>query len=416
MHTSRGVVTDPIMQLIQTDVTIFGPTANCLDGILTRIERPAPCTQQTKEKPLMGNIAIVGAGNVGQAIAGHMVLLGHTVQMFSRWEKDFEAIIANDGIDLSGEVEGHAEKPLLTTDLGEAVTGADVVIVAAPAFAHAYLSEQLARVLTPEQLVVFQPSVLGSAVELTRHFALAQRTPCLIAETATSLYTCRLRGPAQVYIGAIKQEVHLASIPYTKTQNALDRLHHYFGDRYVPGADTLSVGLANCNAIYHVPPSVLNIKTVEDGDALPLHTLVTPRVAEVINALDEERIALAEALGIQTISFWEFLASAYGVTEGSYVERVVQGYGRQAFPEPDSLTHRYFTEDIPFGLVIWSSLAKQIGLSLPITDSFIKLSGIICGTDFEADGRTADVLGLEGLDAAAIRTAFLDGVTSLVKS
>jgi len=362
----------------------------------------------------MGSIAIVGAGNVGQAIAGHMVLVGHDVRLFSRWEKDFEAIIANDGIDLSGDVEGHAGKPLLTTDLREAVTGADVVIVAAPAFAHAYLSEHLATLLEPDQLVVFQPSVLGSAVELTRHFALAQRTPCLIAETATSLYTCRLRGPAQVFIGAIKQAVHLAAIPHASTRTVLDRLSHYFGNSYVPGSDTLSVGLANCNAIYHVPPAVLNIKTVEDGDSLPLHTLVTPRVAEVIHALDQERLALAAALGVETISFWEFLESAYGVTEGTYVERVVQSYGRQAFPEPDSLTHRYFTEDIPFGLVIWSSLAKQIGLPLPLTDSFIKVSGIICGTDFEAAGRTADILGLEGLDAEAIRAAFLDGVTPLV--
>ncbi|WP_311212585.1 MULTISPECIES: NAD/NADP octopine/nopaline dehydrogenase family protein [unclassified Arthrobacter] len=362
----------------------------------------------------MGSIAIVGAGNVGQAITGHMVLQGHDVRLFSRWEKDFEAIIANNGIDLSGDVEGHANKPTLTTDLDDAIVGADVVIVAAPAFAHAYLSERLAALLEPEQLVVFQPSVLGSSVELARHFALAQRTPCLIAETPTSLYTCRLRGPAQVFIGAIKQAVHLATIPHASSQDALDRLSHYFGDRYIAGSDTLSVGLGNCNAIYHVPPAVLNIKTVEDADARPHHTLVTPRVAEVINALDQERLALAEALGVKTPSFWEFLESAYGVTEGTHVERIVQGYGRQAFPEPDSLTHRYFTEDIPFGLVIWSSLAKQIGLPLPLTDSFIKISGLICGTDFEAEGRTADVLGIEGLDAAAIKEAFLNGVTPLV--
>lgn len=362
----------------------------------------------------MGSIAIVGAGNVGQAMAGHMIILGHDVRLFSRWERDFEAIIANNGINLSGDVEGHAKKPALTTDLSGAVVGADIVIVAAPAFAHSYLSEQLAKLLEPEQLVVFQPSVLGSAVELARQFALAQRTPCLIAETATSLYTCRLRGPAQVFIGAIKNAVHLATIPHTASQAALDRLSHYFGNRYVAGSDTLSVGLGNCNAIYHVPPAVLNIKTVEDGDRLPHHTLVTPRIAEVINALDEERIVLAGALGVSTLSFWEFLESAYGVTEGTYVERVVQGYGRQAFPEPDSVKHRYFAEDIPFGLVIWSSLARQIGLSLPLTDSFIKVSGIICGTDFEAEGRTAGVLGLEGLDAAAIKAAFLNGATPLV--
>jgi opine dehydrogenase len=344
-------------------------------------------------------------------MAGHMTLLGHEVRLYSRWDRDFEAINSTGGIELSGDVEGRAAKPVLTTDLETAVKGADTIVVAAPAFAHAYLSERLAALLEPDQLVVFQPSVLGSSLELARHFASVRREPCLIAETPTSLYTCRLRGPAKVFIGAIKQAVQLATIPHTSCEKALARLRPYFGNRYVAGTDTLSVGLGNCNAIYHVPPAVLNIKTVEDSDKLPQHTLVTPRVAEVINALDEERLSLADALGVKTHSFWQFLATAYGVTEGTYVDRIIQGYGRQAFPEPDSLTHRYFTEDIPFGLVTWSSLAKQIGLPLPLTDAFIRISGILCDADFNATGRTARVLGLVGSDSSSIKEAFLNGVT-----
>lgn len=358
----------------------------------------------------MGSIAIIGAGNVGQAIAGHMSLQGHDVRLFDRWGHDLEPIKANDsGIDLFGEVEGHGKPSILTTDLTEAVKGAHVVIVATPAFAHAYISKELAAVLEPAQLVLFQPGVLGSGVELARMFALAGRTPCLIAETPTSLYTCRLREPANVYIGAIKQAVPLAAVPSADTPQALTVLGAYFGKRYVSGGDTLAVGLTNCNPIYHVPPAVLNFKTVEDADRQPQHTLVTPRIAEVIDALDRERLSLADALGVKSTSFWGFLNIAYGVSEGSFVERIVQGYGRQAFPEPDSVEHRYFTEDIPFGLVIWSSLAAQIGLSMPLTDSFIALSNTLCGRDFVADGRTAEALGLHDAHVASIRAAFIDG-------
>ncbi|GLV74501.1 NAD/NADP octopine/nopaline dehydrogenase family protein [Streptomyces hygroscopicus] len=358
----------------------------------------------------MGSIAILGAGNVGQAIAGHMSFKGHHVRVFDRWGRDLEPIEANDGIDMTGDVEGHGTPSVLTTDLAHAVSGAEVVIVAAPAFAHAYLSRELASVLEPDQLVLFQPGVLGSGVELARMFAIAGRRPCLIAETPTSLYTCRLRRPAHVYIGAIKHAVPLAAVPSADTPRALDILRPYFDDRYVPGEDTLTVGLNNCNPIYHVPPAVLNFKTVEDADGHPLHTLVTPRIAEVIDALDRERLALADALQVKAASFWDFLDTAYGVTEGSFVERVVQGYGRQGFPEPDSIRHRYFTEDIPFGLVIWSSLAAQIGLSLPLTDAFVALSGPLCGQDFVAGGRTARSLGLLGSDVHGIRAAFIDGV------
>jgi len=356
----------------------------------------------------MGSIALIGAGNVGQAIAGHMSLLGHDVRIFDRWGEDLKPIRDNGGIDLVGDVEGRGEPAVLTTDLKEAIDGAQVIVVAAPAYAHAYISGELAQTVEPTQLVLFQPGVLGSGVELGRKVADAGRLPCVVAETPTSLYTCRLRSPAHVYIGAIKNSVPLAAVPSADTPKALQILNEFFGERYIAGADALSVGLSNCNPIYHVPPAVLNFKTVEDADRHPLHTLVTPRIAEVIDQLDRERLALAEALGIESASFWNFLSTAYGVVDGTFVERIVQGYGRQAFPEPDSVRHRYFTEDVPFGLVTWSSLANEVGLSLPLVDSFVTLSSSLCGQDFVADGRTAESLGLQGAGVAGIRRAFIE--------
>ncbi|MGV9801967.1 NAD/NADP octopine/nopaline dehydrogenase family protein [Mycobacterium sp. NPDC003449] len=358
----------------------------------------------------MGTIAVIGAGNVGQAIAGHMALLGHDSRIFDRWGRDLDPIKANDGIDLVGDVEGHGKPSLSTTDLKAAVEHAEIIIVATPAFAHPYISEALADVLEPRQLVVFQPGVLGSAVELSRMFALARRTPCLIAETSTSLYTCRMRGPATVYIGAIKHSIHIAAVPRSATPQALRIASTYFGDRYVDGQDTLAVGLSNSNPIYHVPPTVLNFKTVEDADCHPLHSLVTPRIGDVVDAMDKERLGLADALGAEVSSFWGFLNDAYGVSEGTFVDKIRQGYGRQGFPEPDSVTHRYFTEDVPFGLVIWQSLATAIGMKLPLVDAFITLSNVLCGRDFVAEGRTVQSLGLEGAAVHDIRAAFTDGL------
>ncbi|MFE9069108.1 hypothetical protein [Streptomyces violaceusniger] len=54
--------------------------------------------------------------------------------------------------------------------------------------------------------------------------------------------------------------------------------------------------------------------------------------------------------------------------------------------------------------------SAQIGLALPLTDSFIALSGPLCGQDFVAGGRTAQKLGLLGSDVGGIRAAFIDGV------
>ncbi|MFI2636281.1 NAD/NADP octopine/nopaline dehydrogenase family protein [Streptomyces collinus] len=301
---------------------------------------------------------------------------------------------------------------MLTTDLRAAVDGAQVVVVAVPAFAHAFISKELAAVLEPSQLVLTQPGVLGSGVEHARMFALAGRKRCLIAETPTSLYTCRLREPAHVYIGAIKNSVPLAAVPSTDTPEALAILGTYFGERYVSGGDGLSVGLFNCNPIYHVPPLVLNCKTVEDSDRRPQHTLVTPRIAEVIDALDRERLSLAHALGVEATSFWDFLTSAYGVTDGTFVERIVQGYGRQAFPEPDSVHHRYFTEDIPFRAGHLEPAGRQDRPLHAPDRLFITLSNTLCGRDFVAHGRTAESLGLLGSHVGSIRAAFGNSIAA----
>lgn len=357
----------------------------------------------------MGTIAVIGAGNVGQTIAGHMTLEGHSVRMYSVWDREFDPIRDRGGIELFGDVEGRAMPALLTTDIEAAVARAEVIVVAAPAFAHPGLSASLAQVLTPEQLVVFQPTVLGSGVELCRQFALEKRRPSLIAESATSLYTCRLKEPARVYVGAIKDSIRVSSLPNSRTQEVVDRLTPFFGKHYVAAADSLAVGLSNSNPIYHVPPAVLNFKTVEDADRLPQHTLVTPRIAEAIEALDQERLSLSSTLHTDTTGFWQFLADAYGVTEGSFVDRVVQGYGRQAFPEPDSLTHRYFTEDIPFGLVVWSSIGNEVGVKMPLTDGFIAISSVLCGVDFNETGRTVDSLGLAGAGVDDILEVFRHG-------
>lgn len=357
----------------------------------------------------MGTIAVIGAGNVGQTIAGHMTLKGHSVRMYSAWDREFDPIQDRGGIELFGEINGRAMPEMLTTDIATAVTGAGVVVVAAPAFAHPGLSASLAQVLEPDQLVVFQPTALGSGVELSRQFVLENRPPSLIAESATSLYTCRLKEPARVYVGAVKDSIRISSLPNSRTQEVVQRLASFFGEHYSPAVDSLAVGLSNSNPIYHVPPAVLNFKTVENADRLPQHTLVTPRIAEAIEALDQERLALSSTLHTDTTGFWQFLADAYGVTEGSFVDRVVQGYGRQAFPEPDSLTHRYFTEDIPFGLVVWSSIGNEVGVKMPLTDGFIAISSVLCGVDFKETGRTVDSLGLTGAGVDEILEVFRHG-------
>jgi len=71
--------------------------------------------------------------------------------------------------------------------------------------------------------------------------------------------------------------------------------------------------------------------------------------------------------------------------------------------EPLGFEHRYLTEDVEIGLVLWSSLGRELGVPTPLSDALIALAGTVLGRDLRATGRTLESLGLAGLDAAALR-------------
>ena len=66
------------------------------------------------------------------------------------------------------------------------------------------------------------------------------------------------------------------------------------------------------------------------------------------------------------------------------------------------LNTRYVTEDVPYALVLASSLGRTTGVPTPVVDGLIEVSSAMLGRDFRAEGRTLATLGLDGLDAAGL--------------
>ena len=64
---------------------------------------------------------------------------------------------------------------------------------------------------------------------------------------------------------------------------------------------------------------------------------------------------------------------------------------------PNSVEHRYFTEDIPVGTVVRYNLAKKFGIEVPTIESLIRLGSLSCKRDFLKEGRSLKELGTEDL-------------------
>ena len=87
---------------------------------------------------------------------------------------------------------------------------------------------------------------------------------------------------------------------------------------------------------------------------------------------------------------------------------------------PDQLITRYFTEDVPTGLVPISSLGAFLNVQTPTIESIIYLTSLLCGMEFKKIGRTIQKLELydyfvDHLNNIRIREQEKEGIFSIEK-
>lgn len=64
---------------------------------------------------------------------------------------------------------------------------------------------------------------------------------------------------------------------------------------------------------------------------------------------------------------------------------------------PNHVKNRYLTEDIAYGLVLWSSLGREIDVPTPNIDAIVVIASTILERDFFEEGLTIDELGKDKL-------------------
>jgi opine dehydrogenase len=124
---------------------------------------------------------------------------------------------------------------------------------------------------------------------------------------------------------------------------------------------------------------------------------VTPSVGRVLEAVDNEKIAIAKALKITPRPLNHLLREYYGAEGSSLFEVIRNTNAYKDVKAPSTMQMRYLTEDVPHGLVPIASIGDMIGVSAPTMKSVIKLASVVNGVDYWREGRTVEKLGLSGL-------------------
>jgi len=124
------------------------------------------------------NIAILGGSHGGFATAADLALAGHSVRLWSRSRQTLGPLAADPTIALAAEGRGgKARLARATTELAEAVAGAEIVIAALPATSHDDLAKRLAPHVSEGQIILLTPGTLGSYAMARTLAALARRCP-----------------------------------------------------------------------------------------------------------------------------------------------------------------------------------------------------------------------------------------------
>jgi len=358
----------------------------------------------------MDTITVVGGSNGGYAAAADFADQGYEVQWYVRSPGNHEAVLSDEKVHL--RVSDHyvgrrtpgeqrvADVDGVTTDLAEAVAGADLVLVPLPTTTQEAVIEELVPAVEDGQVVVFAPGNCGSA--LFRR-ALSDTRPAadvVVAETPTLPYVTRRSGPAEATINLDAVYLPVGAFPGRDTDRAHDALSAIY-DVAEPAENALDAALTNSNACVNATPTVLNAGAIESDEiGFNIHRHgVGERMLDAVMAVDGERVRLREELGFGEphVTQEEYYRPGPETGEHFYGANAREALmSADTFSEdPPSLDDRYVHEDVRIATVLLASLGEFLGVETPTIDAVVRIAEALMGEPYGETGRTLETLGFD---------------------
>ncbi|MDJ0747877.1 MAG: NAD/NADP octopine/nopaline dehydrogenase family protein [Woeseiaceae bacterium] len=354
-------------------------------------------------------ITVLGAGAGGTAMAFDCANHGHDVRLFDfpAFPDNIAGITAAGGIHAEGDIEGFAHVVSAGHDIDEALSDAELIYVVGPAFSTAPFAEAVAGKLRSGQTVIVSPGSCGGALAFKRAAGLAVDDDSIrVAETSTLHYAVRLTEPGHIRVFLkLRAGNLLAALPGTHTDALLEMIHDVYPGME-RGSSVLQTSLQNANPIIHPAVTLANAARIEGtgGAFLFYEEGVSDATGRLIEALDNERIAIGAALDIKVLSDPEMGMRQGYMLEANYGTGYRKAPGFLGIGAQPQLDHRYLNEDVGYGLVFMSALGRQVGVATPNIDAMIRLTSVLMARDYAGEAlRTPASLGIGNLDADGLK-------------
>jgi len=351
-------------------------------------------------------VAVMGGGNGSHTIAADLSLKGLKVNMFELeiFAEQIKEVFESRQIEISGVAgQGKAQLNLVTTNIKEAIEDVEIIFIPLPGFAISTYAELLAPYLREDQFVIIMPGTLGTLEFRKILINKGNKKDIVFAEIGGLPFATRLVGPGKVKTFHIRSVCPFATLPGNQASLVYNKVKKLYPSFRVKNT-VVETGLGFLNPVLHPAGALLNAGRIEraHGDFYMYEEGMTPSVIKVIESIDRERLAIGEKMGIKLPSAVEMMVeSGYG-PKGTLWQSINGSEGLTPIKGPDSLTHRYVTEDVPYGLVVWASMGNAVGIETPTMDALIEIGSVIIGKDCWKEGRNLEKMGIEGLSLRQI--------------
>ncbi len=348
---------------------------------------------------------IIGAGMGGKGLAAQLGIDGIRLRIHDVDDAQVSGIRAAQGLHVEGRDRTFAPIETATTHLAEAVKGAAVLLVSIYGNDHPTLARQLAPLLEDGQtIVLIQGHFAGALLFRSALDRAGCEASVDVAEMDGYPYMLTVKSPDTVLMTTVKKMWQLAAMPASRTEAVLDKIGFAFPGLVAAG-NILQTAFLDLGAIFHVGGILTNVGRVEGPETYNFYEAnMVPSVCNLLEAMDAERVAVAEAFGARISDVKTWLAETYGyadmgVHEG--LQTMAHTHYRYA-PAPKSLTHRYLVQDVTCGAVPIAAFGEAAGIACVATNTAIEMANLLTRRDFRAEGRSLANLGVAGLSVEEI--------------
>lgn len=354
-------------------------------------------------------IAIVGSGNGAVTAAVDMTHQGHEVKLYCRNAsiEKFDKAIEQGGFHFHNEgEESFVNFTQVSDDIEEVISDAEIIQVIIPSTFIEYYARIMAPFINENQIIFFNmAAAMGSArfinvledehLEVRPHFA----------EVNSLTYGTRVDfDNAVVDLSVNVRKLYFSSFYQDQLSDDFEKVETIY-PCIVKEENLWKTNLENGNPEVHPGPTLLNVGRIDySGDFSLYKEGITKHTVRLLHAVELERLSLGRRLGFELQTAKEARIQRGYLERNDEDEPLNRLFNESPvfsqIPGPNKVKNRYLTEDIAYGLVLWSSLGREIGVETPNIDAIIVIASTILERDFFEEGLTIDELGREkiGLD------------------